>query len=97
MAVVSKMRHKKASDIFFDIFIYGTCLLVFLVVAYPLYFVLIASISDSTLVSTGKVLVFPKGFSLFGYAQIFKDTRIWIGFMNTIIYTISCKIGRAHV
>ncbi|WP_413467525.1 carbohydrate ABC transporter permease [Metabacillus niabensis] len=72
----------------FDLFIYVICAIVFLIIAYPLYFVVIASVSDSTLVSTGKVLLFPKGFSLFGYQEIFQDARIWIGYKNTMIYSL---------
>ncbi|WP_374706814.1 carbohydrate ABC transporter permease [Bacillus sp. J14TS2] len=72
----------------FDFIIYFICILVFFIVAYPLYFIVIASVSDSTLVSTGKVLLFPKGFSLFGYQEIFQDSRIWIGYRNTLIYAI---------
>ncbi|MGM0877561.1 MAG: carbohydrate ABC transporter permease [Bacillota bacterium] len=72
----------------FDSVIYVICGLVFLIIAYPLYFVIIASVSDSTLVSTGKVLLFPKGFSLFGYQEIFQDSRIWIGYKNTMIYSL---------
>lgn len=62
--------------------------LIFLIIAYPLYFIIIASVSDSTLVSTGKVLFVPKGISLFGYHEIFKDSRIWVGYRNTIVYTL---------
>ena len=29
----------------------------------------------------------PKGISLFGYQEIFKDARIWIGYRNTMLYT----------
>ena len=36
------------------------CSIIFLLIAYPLYFIIIASFSDSTLVSTGKVLFIPK-------------------------------------
>uniref|UniRef100_UPI003F655B2B carbohydrate ABC transporter permease n=1 Tax=Metabacillus halosaccharovorans TaxID=930124 RepID=UPI003F655B2B len=72
----------------FDLCIYVICAIVFLIIAYPLYFVVIASVSDSTLVSTGKVLLFPKGFSLFGYQEIFQDSRIWIGYKNTMIYSL---------
>ncbi|MGM0922734.1 MAG: carbohydrate ABC transporter permease [Bacillota bacterium] len=82
------LKTKNYSELLFDIFIYTTCALVFLVIAYPLYFVIIASVSDSTLVSTGKVLFFPKGFSLFGYQEIFQDSRIWIGYRNTMIYAL---------
>ncbi len=39
------------------------CVLIFLLIAYPLYFIIIASFSDSTLVSTGKVIFIPKNVS----------------------------------
>ncbi len=87
MALLTK-KGKNVSELLFDIFIYIVCGLVFLVIAYPLYFVVIASISDSTLVSTGKVLLFPKGISFFGYQEIFQDTRIWNGYKNTMIYSL---------
>jgi len=87
MALLTK-KGKNVSELLFDIFIYSVCGLVFLVIAYPLYFVVIASISDSTLVSTGKVLLFPKGISFFGYQEIFQDTRIWNGYKNTMIYSL---------
>ena len=82
------LKRQNFSDKIFDIFIYVACALIFLIVAYPLYFVIIASVSDSTLVSTGKVLLWPKGFSLFGYQEIFQDTRIWVGYKNTMIYSL---------
>jgi putative aldouronate transport system permease protein len=81
-------KGKTTSDMIFDILIFVFSVFVFLIVAYPLYFVVIASVSDSTLVSTGQVTLYPKGFSLFGYTEIFKDTRIWVGYKNTIIYTV---------
>lgn len=87
MALLTK-KGKNVSDMLFDIVIYVVCAIVFLIVAYPLYFVIIASVSDSTLVSTGKVLLIPKGFSLFGYQEIFQDSRIWIGYKNTMIYSL---------
>ncbi len=87
MALLTK-KGKNVNDMIFDLFIYGICAIVFLIIAYPLYFVVIASVSDSTLVSTGKVLLFPKGFSLFGYQEIFQDARIWIGYKNTMIYSV---------
>ena len=61
---------------------------VFLSILYPLYFVVIASFSDSDLVNQGKVLLYPKGFSTYGYGKIMEDTRIWTGYRNTIFYTV---------
>lgn len=74
-------------EILFRIVLVVVCAVIFLTVAYPLYFIIIASVSDSTLVSTGKVLLFPKGTSFFGYGEIFKDERIWTGYRNTLFYT----------
>ncbi|MGO4537860.1 carbohydrate ABC transporter permease [Paenibacillus sp. 2TAB19] len=71
----------------FDAAVIVLGLFVFLIVAYPLYFVIIASVSDSTLVATGKVTLFPKGFSMFGYNEIMGDSRVWTGYKNTILYT----------
>jgi putative aldouronate transport system permease protein len=82
------LKYKGLDDRLFSLFTYVLLALVFLAVVYPLYFVVIASVSDSTLVATGKVLLFPKGFSLFGYEQIFKDGRIWTGYKNTLVYTV---------
>lgn len=84
-AMIAKKR--SLSELSFSIALGILCVLIFLVIAYPLYFVIIASISDSVLVSTGKVLLFPKGISFFGYNEIFQDSRIWTGYRNTIIYT----------
>ena len=53
-----------------------------------LWFVIVASFSDPAAVATGQVTLLPKGFSLGGYAKILTDTRIWIGYRNTIIYTL---------
>lgn len=88
MKLLEKIRIRKKSDLVFDLFVYIIAIAMFLIVAYPLYFIIIASVSDSTLVSTGQVLLFPKGFSLFGYQEIFQDSRIWIGYRNTLIYAV---------
>jgi len=81
------LRSKSIPEISFTIVLGLICAAIFLLIAYPLYFIVIASISDSVLVSTGKVLLFPKGISFFGYSEIFQDSRIWTGYRNTIFYT----------
>ncbi|RCW42204.1 carbohydrate ABC transporter permease [Paenibacillus prosopidis] len=81
------LTQKSGSEILFSIFLFLVCTIIFLIIVYPLYFIIIASISDSTLVSTGKVFLIPKGISLFGYSEIFQDSRIWTGYRNTVFYT----------
>ncbi len=61
-------------------------ILIFIIIAYPLWFIIIASISNSDLVNLGKVTFWPKDIRFYGYEQILKDSRIWIGYLNTILY-----------
>lgn len=63
-------------------------LLSILAVVYPLYFIVIASISDPNAVYEGKVWLFPSGITNEGYERIFADSRIWNGLGNTVIYTV---------
>ena len=68
---------KPGSDQVFD-FINITILLILIVImAYPIYFVLIASVSDPTYVNSGQFLLWPKGFSLLGYAEIPAQVKDW--------------------
>ena len=62
--------------------------LLLFVTLYPLYFVIIASVSDYRAVGTGQVLFWPKGFSLFAYQKVFQKQSVLIGYRNTIFYTI---------
>jgi putative aldouronate transport system permease protein len=65
------------------------CVIVFLVVAYPLYYVIIASFSDPMQVSSGQVLLFPRGITLKGYEMVFQESDLWVGYRNTIFYTVA--------
>lgn len=58
-----------------------------LAVLYPLYFILIASVSDPNAIYDGRVWAWPSGFTLDGYARIVSDAAIWRGFGNSVLYT----------
>ncbi|MCR5229992.1 MAG: carbohydrate ABC transporter permease [Solobacterium sp.] len=62
--------------------------LVMILVAYPLYYVLIASFSDPYAVYAGKTFLFPSGFTMKGYSAVFADKNIFTGYLNSIKYTI---------
>ena len=65
-------------------------LALFLVVElYPLYFVLIASISDPYLVSTNQITFWPRGINFEGYANVLGNEGIWLGYANSLIYTVA--------
>lgn len=61
---------------------------IIIIVAYPLYFVLVASVSKPAIVNSGELLLYPKGFSLIGYEHIFQNSKLWSGYANTIYYTV---------
>ncbi len=67
---------------------YTLLAVIFLVVAYPCYFVLVASLSDPGAVNQGSILLFPDGFNTLGYQRVFEDSDIWIAYGNTIMYTV---------
>ncbi|MFV0504429.1 MAG: carbohydrate ABC transporter permease [Lachnospirales bacterium] len=76
------------SDYVFDLASIIFCIAILIVVLYPLYFVIIASFSDPNAVSTGQTLLFPKGITLDGYKELLNHKNIWIGYRNTIFYTL---------
>lgn len=63
-----------------------------LVIIYPLYFIIIASISDPDAVLGGDVILFPIGLTLSGFEAILQRTDVWLGYLNTILYTLATVV-----
>ncbi len=57
-----------------------------LVVLYPLYFIVIASITDPMIVNGGGFLLYPKILYLKGFKKIFEFPQLWSGYKNSLIY-----------
>lgn len=79
---------KKDSDQLFNYFVYGFLTLIMIVMLYPMYFTIIASFSEPYDVVQGNVTFWFKGFSVDSYIQVFKNKDIWMGYRNTLIYTV---------
>lgn len=60
--------------------------IVLLLVLYPLYYIVIASISDPVLVNTGQVTLYPRGILLEGYRRVLQHDALWLGYRNSIFY-----------
>ena len=71
-----------------DIVLVAITAVVLIIVAYPLYYVLIASVSDPYDVYAGKTFLLPSGFTLDGYAAVFQDPNSVSGFLNSVKYTL---------
>ena len=86
-----KKRSKKIisrSDMIFYIITGIIITLFFIVVLYPILFVLAASFSSGDAVSAGKVFLWPVEFSLDGYKTVFNDRDVLVGFRNSLIYMV---------
>jgi len=76
------------SDKASDVILLVICTAVLLIVAYPLYYVLVASFSDPYDVFAGKTFLLPSGFTLDGYKAVFAENSIVTGFLNSVKYTV---------
>ena len=83
----NKVRRSKG-DVIFDTVVYIITGLMILIAIYPMYFILIASISDPALVSSGEIVLIPNGFNLRAYEKLAEFDDIWTGYRNTILYVI---------
>jgi putative aldouronate transport system permease protein len=57
-------------------------------ILYPLYFIVIASISDPNKIYSGDVWLLPQSITFDGYKRIFSDSSIWNGYKNSILYAV---------
>lgn len=89
---MSKMKYGKVrlshSDRIFDIVNVILMIVLLAVFVWPLWFVVIASFSNPDQVWNGNVLLLPKGFNLAAYEAVIKYKSIWIGYRNTVFYTV---------
>lgn len=71
----------------FDIFIALVMGLILIVILYPMLNIIAISFSSSAHVVQRSVTVFPRGFTLDAYREIFLSPKIPRAYMNTFIYT----------
>ena len=82
------MKKKKLRIGAFDIVNTLFLVIITFISLYPLYYTVIASFSDYAAVATGKISLWPVGFQLNAYTAVFQNEQIWVGYRNTIIYTL---------
>jgi putative aldouronate transport system permease protein len=83
------MKRRSLGDRVFHAAVIAVSALVLAGAAYPLYFIFIASFSNPSDVANGKIWLVPTGIFLDGYKRIFEHQPIWIGYRNTVLYTLS--------
>ena len=80
-------RYIKGSSVF-QIVVNVIMFLFLIIELYPIIYVVSCSFSDVDAINAGKVLLWPIGFTLKGYEKILEYKAIWVGYANTIFYTV---------
>ena len=84
----NRIRRTKG-DIAFDIINIAIIVLITLIMIYPMWYVLIVSFASPEEAVRGQLYFWPSTFTFEAYGKVFADKKIWIGYGNTIIYTIA--------
>lgn len=92
---MKKIRKKSLSDILLDIFIYSLMIFILLLTVYPVWYVIVASFSNSAdLLKNPGVLLWPKQVVYGAYQLAFKNPLLMHAFGNTLkILGISLPIN----
>jgi putative aldouronate transport system permease protein len=82
------VARRNYSDKIFDIVNVAVMIVLLIIFIWPLWFTVIASLSSPKEVWLGNVILWPKEFTLTAYNAILEYKTIWIGYRNTIFYTV---------
>ena len=83
----NKIKGSKTDYVYYAI-CWFILILLAIIVIYPLYYIVIASISDPDAVMTGEVWLYPVKVTFSGYAKLFHRDDIWRSYFNTLVYTL---------
>lgn len=90
-AIVKKNTKIKrnVADIIFDRINMVFWIVVLIITLYPLWFILIASVSDPDALLAGKVFLWPINASWMGYEAVFQHKQLLRSYGNSIYYTVA--------
>lgn len=83
----NKIKESKTDYVYYAVCAFILFLLAVIVI-YPLYYIVIASISDPAAVVNGEVWLYPVKITFSGYANLFNRPDVWRGYFNTLLYTV---------
>ena len=93
MSLTQPLVNKRKADVAFGdrlfiSFVWVIMIILVSVTIYPIIYVFSVSISSYNAVVANKIVLWPIGFSLNSYKKIINDSAFYIGYANTIWYTI---------
>lgn len=91
--LVSKKNRIREGSRGADVIIYTIAALLAFIAIYPMYYVLVMSLSTPSQAATLQVYWYPKGIYLDGYRKVLKDTTLWRSYLNTFLYAAANTVG----
>ena len=80
--------NETAGDHIFNVITSIFLILIAIIVGYPCLYVISASFSDAAALQAGEVILWPVDFSLDGYKFVMDFDQVWIGYRNSVFYTV---------
>jgi len=90
--MAAKISRKKKKMDLFQLIALIICLIAGLICLYPMYYILIMSISDPHAANAG-VYLYPRGFYVESYKMIFENPEVWQGLLMSLIYVVTGTVG----
>ena len=81
------VKHLKRDRLFYTI-VHIVMAFMLIITLYPIIYVISSSFSSPQAVSTGQVRLWPVDLSVRGYKEVFNYQVVWIGYGNTLFYTL---------
>jgi putative aldouronate transport system permease protein len=84
----NKIRKNSTADMVYIVITEVILWFMLVIILIPLVYIVSSSFSSPEAVGNGWVYLWPVDFSLKGYAAVFTTEKVWIGFRNSIFYTV---------
>ncbi len=89
MRAIRRRKKISGSDRIYLAIVYTFLAVFTITILYPLLYVVSCSFSDPEALIQGRVFFLPVNPGLQGYQTVFESAKIWLGYRNTIFYTIT--------
>ena len=84
----NKIRKNSTADMVYIVITEVILWFMLVIILIPLVYIVSSSFSSPEAVGNGWVYLWPVDFSLKGYEAVFTTEKVWIGFRNSIFYTV---------
>ena len=82
------MKRMSTGEVILNGFFYVILALLIVICVYPIWYVIVASVSDGTYVNSGALILLPVNMKFTAYEYAFSQKQLWVGYGNTILYTL---------